>query len=240
MTAKLVSAIKRAVSNLKIFLVEDHDLFRAGIRQFLSSVPGYEVVGEAATARIGFRMIESARPDVVLMDVSLPGMDGIVATREILRRVPRARVIVLSAHAEVHDVIDALDAGATGYILKAGPPETLLEALDSAARGATYLSAELADRLSAFEASRPLGDVLDILSEREREIFRLAADCCSSVEIARELCIARKTVDTHLNTLNRKLGLRDRAELVRFAVGIGLVHSIRSRVPAPPPQHSIA
>ena len=224
---------KRAVSNVKIFLVEDHDLVRAGIREFLHSVPGYEVVGEAATARVGFRMIESARPDVVLMDVSLPGMDGIVATREILRRAPRARVIMLSAHAQVHDVVDAFDAGAIGYVLKTDPPETLLQALDSAARGVTYVSAELAACLSTFKASRPLGDVLDILSEREREIFRLAADCCSSVEIARELCIARKTVDTHLNTLNRKLGLRDRAELVRFAVGIGLVHSIRRRGPVP-------
>ena len=217
--------------------MEDHALFRAGIREFLSSVPGYEVVGEAATARVGFRMLESARPDVVLMDVALLGMDGIVATREILRRAPRVRVIVVSAHARVHDVIDALDAGAIGYVLKTDAPEALVQALDCAARGVPYVSPELAPCLSDFNASRPVGDVLDVLSQREREIFRLAADCRSSVEIARELCIARKTVDTHLNTLNRKLGLRDRAELVRFAVGIGLVHSIRRRVSAPPPQH---
>ena len=223
---------------MKIFLVEDHDLFRAGIREFLSSVPGYEVVGEAATARAGFRMIGSARPDVVFMDIALPGLDGIVATRELLRRAPGARVIVVSAHGQVHDVIDAFDAGAVGYVLKADPPETLLQALDCAARGVPYVSPELIPFLSAFKASRPIGDVLAVLSEREREIFRLAADCCSSVEIARELCIARKTVDTHLNTLNRKLGIRDRAELVRFAVGLGLVHSIRSPVRAPAPQHS--
>lgn len=218
---------------MKIFLVEDHELFRAGIHEFLSFVPGYEVVGEATAARVGFRMIESAKPDVVLMDVSLPGMDGIVATREILRRSPETRVIVLSGHAGVRDVNDALDAGAIGYVLKSDPPEVLLRALDCAARGVAYIASELSAALSAFRARRPAHDVLDVLSEREREIFRLAADCSSPVEIARELCIARKTVDTHLNNINRKLRLHDRAALVRLAVSIGLVHSVRSRVPPP-------
>jgi DNA-binding NarL/FixJ family response regulator len=221
------------MQTVRVVLVDDHEVLRAGVRDFLATSPAYEVVGEAATARASFPVIESVRPDIVLMDIALPGMDGVVATREILRRVPRTRIVVLSAHGQAHDVMDAIDAGAICYVLKADPLETLTRALDHAARGARYLAPAVAARLSAIERSRPIGHVLDVLSTREREIFRLAADCRSAGEVARELCLARKTVDTHLNRIHRKLGLRDRAELVRFAVGIGLVHSIRTRFRQP-------
>ena len=218
---------------VKVVVVDDHDLLRTGVRDFLSSLPGYELVAEASTARAALRMIDLHKPDIVLMDIAMPGMDGIVATREILRRVPHARVVVLSAHRQNHDVLDALNAGATGYVLKADSPDTLMQALDHASRGTSFVSPGVAVGLTALEARRSKGDVLDILSEREREIFRLAADCRTSPEIARELCLARKTVDAHLHRINRKLGLRDRAELVRLAVGIGLVHSLRDRFSIP-------
>jgi NarL family two-component system response regulator LiaR len=222
------------MATLKVVIVDDHDLLRTGVHDFVSSLPGYELVGEAATARAALRVIESEKPDIVVMDIAMPGMDGIVATREILRRVPRVRVVVLSAHRQVHDVVDAFDAGAVAYVLKAEPPETLLLALEHAGRGATFVSPTVAVSLAALEAQRPRRDILEVLSEREREIFRLAADCHTSPEIARELCLARKTVDTHINRINRKLGLRDRAELVRLAAGMGLVHAISSRyAPAP-------
>ena len=220
---------------VKIVVVDDHHMIRAGVRDFLSSMPGYQLVGEAASARAGLQVIESQKPDIVLMDIALPGMDGIVATREILRRVPKARVVVLSAHKQPHDVRDAFNAGAVSYVLKADSPDALKSALEHAVRGVSYMSPAVAAALSTAEA-RPTGDVLDVLSEREREIFRLAADCRTSPEIARDLCVARKTVDTHLNRIHKKLGLRDRAELVRLAAGIGLVHSIREQqvsIPAP-------
>jgi two-component system NarL family response regulator len=214
-------------------------MFRAGVREFLASCPEYAVVGEAASARQGFMVIEAQKPALVVMDVALPGMDGIVATREVLRRLPSARVVIFSAHAQIHDVVDAMDAGAIAYVLKSDPPETLKEALDSSLHGRRYLAPALATTFpSAFEVSPRTGGVLDMLSEREREIFRLAADCRTAVEIARDLCIARKTVDVHLNRINRKLGLRDRADLVRLAVSIGLVHSIRP--PSRPPASSEA
>jgi DNA-binding NarL/FixJ family response regulator len=219
---------------VRVVLVDDHDVLRMGVRDFISSLRGYEVVGEADTAREALRTIEATKPDVILMDIALPGMDGIVATREILRRVPGARVIVLSAHKQSHDVMDAIDAGAVGYVLKADPPETLVQALERAVRGECYVAPILKGYVSALRGPGRAGDILDILSEREREIFRLAADCRTSPEIASELCIARKTVDTHLNRINRKLGLRDRAELVRLAAGIGLVHSICERAPSHP------
>ena len=137
------------MATVTIVLVDDHELFRAGVRDFLASLPDYEVIGEAGTARDGLRLVESRRPDVVLMDIALPGMDGIVATREILRRVPDARVIILSAHGQLHDVMDAIDAGAVGYVVKGDPPETLEQALDHAARGVLYVESRLKACLSA-------------------------------------------------------------------------------------------
>jgi len=214
---------------VRVVLVDDHDVLRLGVRDFVSSLPGYEVVGEATSARAAFQTIESTKPDVVLMDVALPGMDGIVATREIRRRVPSTRVVVLSAHQHTHDVRDAIAAGAIGYVLKGDSPETLEHALDHATRGSLYVAPVLAASVLAFQAPDRSADALDTLSEREREIFRLAADCRTSVEIARELCVSRKTVDAHMHRVNKKLKLRDRAELVRLAVRIGLVHSISSR-----------
>lgn len=211
-------------------MVDDHDILRAGVRDFVAAMRGYAMVGEASTARSAFALIEAQKPDVILMDVAMPGMDGIVATREVLRRVPTARVIVLSAHGQMPDVVDAINAGVVGYVLKADPPETLQQALEYASHGAFYIAPALRVRLSAFTSAngRSHSNVLDALSSREREIFRLAAECNTAGEIARELCIARKTVDCHLHNINRKLGLHDRAHLVRLAVRIGLVHSVRS------------
>ena len=214
-------------STLKIVLVEDHDLVREGIRDYLASSPRYQIVGEARTARDAFPIIAATKPHVVLMDIALPGMDGVVATREILRRVPRTRIVILSAHHQNRDVSDALAAGAVGYALKADDPETLLKALDGAARGVPFLSAAVAASLSSVEKNSGEDDILAVLTEREREVFRLAADCGTSPEIAHELCLSRKTVDNHLNRINRKLGLHDRAQLVRLAARVGLVHSIR-------------
>lgn len=216
---------------MKVVLVDDHDLLRTGVREFVNSLREYQVVGEARTARGALEVIASERPDIVVIDVSMPGMDGIVATREILRRSPKMRVIVFSAHPQLQDVRDAIDAGAIGYVLKSDPPDALARALDQATQGHQYLAPTLATALSQFDQSRKDSGSLDVLSERQREIFRLAADCRSSVEIARELCLSRKTVDTHLNTINRKLGIHNRAQLVRLAVGVGLVHSIRSTAP---------
>jgi DNA-binding NarL/FixJ family response regulator len=217
---------------LKIVLVDGHALFRVGLRQFLTTVPGYMVVGEASSARDAFQVIAASGPDLVLMGVALSGMDGIVATREIRHRAPAVRVLIVSAYDDLSDVTDALAAGADGYVLKSDDPEVLVEALRQVGRGERFLAPTLAKRLSLVPiAVSGSTDGLGVLSEREREVFRLAADCRRASEIAHDLCIARKTVDTHLNRINRKLQLRNRAELVRFALRLGLVHAIRSPLP---------
>src|SRR5688572_27407636 len=216
---------------MRVILVEDHPFFRLGVRVLLETTPGYEVVGEARAARDAFRLIERTRPDVVLMDIGLPGMDGVVATREILRRAPEVKVLIVSAHDDLPDVQDALAAGAVGYALKSESADALLRALEHVKRGELYIEPQLAERLRLWtslpEGAQP-SDTLAPLSEREREVVRMAADCHMPQEIAVELCLARKTVDTHLNRINRKLGLRNRADLVKLAAHLGLVHGIRN------------
>jgi len=144
--------------------------------------------------------------------------------------------LIVTAHSEIHDVLDAMSAGAVGYALKSDGPEVLLEALQQVARGQRYVAPAVATRLSTLEAKRRRAThVLGVLSEREREIFRLAAKCLIAREIATELCIARKTVDTHLNRINHKLGLRNLAELVRLAANLGMIESGRQVEPEPAP-----
>ncbi|HMF40418.1 MAG TPA: response regulator [Polyangia bacterium] len=219
---------------MKVLLVDDHLLFRVGVRRLLTTAPGYEVVGEAATAADAFEIIDRVAPEIVLMDVALPGTDGILATREILRRAPKTRVLVLSAHDQITDVVAAFDAGASGYALKDEVASALLEALRVVSRGARYLAPALVPRLAKFEERRRgPGDVLGVLSTRERQIFLLAAECMIARDIAAKLGIARKTVDTHLNRINKKLSLRNMAELVRLAASLGLLQS-RSMPLVPP------
>jgi two-component system response regulator NreC len=218
------SSVREDPPVTKIFLVEDHPLFRMGIRQSLAAYAEFSVIGEAGTARDAFAAIDAHPPDIVVMDVSLPGMDGVIATREIRRRAPRTRVLLLSVHDQISDVLEALDAGASGYALKTEGTEALVAALRTIIRNDRYVAPSLAALLGSYESRRkkPL-DTLSILSLREREVFRLAADCLLTREIARELCISRKTVDTHLYRIHRKLGLRTSAELVRMACNLGLV-----------------
>ena len=168
-----------------------------------------KVVGEASSAREALILLDTQNPDVVLMDIGLPGMDGVVATREIRRRSPKVRVLILSFYDEAHDVLDALNAGASGYALKSEATEALEAALRAVTRGERYLAPVLASRLAIYHSRRSQPpDVLSILSEREREVFRLAAECMLAREISHELCISRKTVDTHLYRIHRKLGDR--------------------------------
>jgi DNA-binding NarL/FixJ family response regulator len=214
---------------MKIILVDDHALFRMGARLALGGTAGCEIAGEASTARRGLELVDTVRPDIVLMDIAMPGMDGVLATREIRRRAPQARVVIVTAHDQVNDVYDAFEAGASGYVLKSDGPETLVDAILTVSRGERYVAPALIGSLSTLEVQRSKSnDVLTVLTEREREIFRLAAQCLPARDIARELCIARKTVDSHLYRINHKLGLHNLAELVRLAADLGMLPAARA------------
>jgi DNA-binding NarL/FixJ family response regulator len=182
--------------------------------------------------------VDTVRPDIVLMDIAMPGMDGVLATREIRRRAPQARVVIVTAHDQVNDVYDAFEAGASGYVLKSDGPETLVDAILTVSRGERYVAPALIGSLSTLEVQRSKSnDVLTVLTEREREIFRLAAQCLPARDIAREVCIARKTVDSHLYRINHKLGLHNLAELVRLAADLGMLPAARTQ---PPPARPTA
>jgi DNA-binding NarL/FixJ family response regulator len=215
---------------MKVMLIDDHPLFRAGLRHALAGAPEFQVVGEWGRARDAFQAVDAQQPDIVVMDVALPGMDGIVATREVLRRAPHSRVLILTVYDQLSDVLDAMAAGVSGYALKTDDASAFLTALRALARGEKYIAPKVAERLSIHQNRREVPqDILGVLSTREREVFRLAAECLLTREIARELCISRKTVDTHLYRIHRKLGLRTSAELVRLASSLGMVHAGRTR-----------
>jgi len=221
----------------KIVIVDDHPIIRAAIGSILGGSGDWRVVGEAGAAREALVLVDTHQPDLVLLDLVLPGMDGVIATREIRRRSPGTRILIFTGHEQIADIRDAFRAGASGYVVKADV-DGLVPAVSAALRGERYLSPVVASRYAATEPGPEAGpgaaadasrDVLASLSEREREVFRLAADCLTTQEIARELCISRKTVDTHLYRIHRKLGLRNAAELVRFATGLGLSPTGRTR-----------
>jgi two-component system response regulator NreC len=218
---------------MRVYILDDAPVVRAGLRQALASEGDLLIVGEATSARDAFRDIEAARPDVVITDLVLPGMDGIAATRELKRRLPHAAVVVFTVHDRPRDLLDVLAAGASGYVLQADRIESLRAALRAAAAGSRYVSPSLAPLLERHAPEGPV-DVLDCLSVREREIFQLIVVGRSIVETAREFCISRKTVETHVYRVYSKLGCHNVVDLVRFAAEHGLLRIAPLAAPAPP------
>lgn len=204
-----------ASRRIRTFIIDDEPVTREGLRYGLAIDEDIEIVGEAGSAREAFRIIEPARPEVVVLDIVLPGMDGIAAARDLRQRVPAARVLVLTVHNRVHNALDALAAGATGFALKTEPLEALRAAVRLTAQGRQYIAPALAPAMAGPDAQSP--QVLEPLSVREREVFQLVASGARISDAARELCISRKTVETHLGRVYRKLGCRSISELVRFA-----------------------
>src|SRR4051794_23674606 len=195
---------------VRVALVDDHELFRDSLWSSLSN-HGFEMVAQAATARASFPLIDHARPDVVLMDISLPDMDGITATHELVARVPAPKVLMLSAHEEPHVVAAAFAAGANGYALKSRSVEELITGIRQVAGGHRWVAPGLSALATA--ANGPLA----ALSARERDVFRLLVAGLTMRQIAAQLCISPKTVDTHRQRIFKKLDVHSSVQLVRFA-----------------------
>jgi DNA-binding NarL/FixJ family response regulator len=210
---------------MRIFILDDEPIVRAGLRQIFASESDVVIAGEAGSAREAFQSIEAVRPDVAVVDLVLPGMDGAAATRDLRHRVPEARILILTIHARLRDVLDVFAAGALGFALKTEPVESLVAALRAVARGQRYISPSLAPLLEKTRQPSA-SDVLDRLSVREREVFQLITCGTRIVDAARELCISRKTVETHVYRLYRKLGCHNVGDLVRFAAEHGLLRSV--------------
>jgi DNA-binding NarL/FixJ family response regulator len=208
---------------MKLFILDDHEIFRVGLKTMLAADAGdWQVVGEAGSAREAFPLISATQPDVVVLDLVLPGMDGCSAVREVRRRTPDVAVLMLTLSHSHHDVVEAFDAGVRGYALKSDSRTALFEALASVARGEQYIDPLLAEQSRPTDGVADAG-VLAALSKREREIFRLAAHGLANGDIAGELCISRKTVETHRYRIQRRFGLRTPNDLIRFAARQGLI-----------------
>ena len=218
---------------MRVFIIDDEPLFRRGVKTVLAEV-GMTVIGEAGTAREAFELLDRCRPEVVVMDIVLPGMDGIAATREVRRRAPDAKILVMSGRRSGREVVESFKAGATGYAVKTDSPEALIEAIRCVAQGEQYvassLGAEVRDSLLRKES---LTDVLGVLSSREREVFMLLVTGLPNQRIARELCVSMKTLGTHRHHIYEKLGCHSMADLMRFAALNGLLRGAPGDVGSP-------
>lgn len=219
---------------IRVLLVDDQALLRSGLRILLDAQDDIIVAGEAADGRQALALARELKPDVILMDINMPGLDGVSATREILacRPADRPKILILTTFDDDENLFGALRAGASGYLLKDSEPTELLRAIRVVADGGAVLSPEVTRRLVFEIASRPerrqvASEELRSLTEREREVMALAAAGLNNRQIADELVISVATAKTHISRAMRKLRAQDRAQLVAFAYASGLV--------APPP-----
>jgi two-component system, NarL family, response regulator NreC len=206
-----------------ILLVDDHAVVRQGFRMILSAESDFEVVGEAANGREAVGLAESLRPDVVLMDVSMPELNGIEATRRIVTDAPRTRVLALSMHRDTVYVREILRAGASGYLLKEAGDHDLLTAIRAVAQGQGYLSPAVSDAVLS-DYRKHVTDPIDLLTSREREVLQLIAEGKTNKEIATALDLSTYTVESHRGRIMEKLNLHSAGELVRFAFRNGLIN----------------
>ncbi len=211
----------------RVVLVDDHDLFRTGLVTLLSE-QGVHVVGEAATGESALRLVHDVAPDVVVMDLNMPGISGVEATREITTVAPRTRVVVLTISADDHDVVDAVMAGACGYLLKDSSIQQLIAGIRAAAAGESLISPQIAGKvLQLLRARTTSGDKAEAmattLSDRELEVLKLIANGKDNAEIARELFISPKTVKNHISNILMKLQIENRIQAAVYAVRSGLV-----------------
>ncbi|OIJ63152.1 response regulator [Streptomyces mangrovisoli] len=207
---------------IKVLLVDDHQVVRRGLRTFLEVQDDIEVVGEAADGAEGVDRAEELRPDVILMDVKMPGTDGVDALRMLRERDNGARVLIVTSFTEQRTVVPALRAGAAGYVYKDVDPDALAAAIRSVHAGHVVLQAEVAGALLSQEETNPGQGRTGSLTDREREVLGLIADGRSNREIARALVLSEKTVKTHVSNILMKLDLADRTQAALWAVRHGV------------------
>ena len=211
--------------NIKVVLADDHAVVRAGIRAMLEGLGGIELMGEATNGREALALVEQHQPDVLLMDISMPEMNGLEATMRVVKDFPTIRVIIISMHTAEEYVWHALKAGASGYLLKDVEPSELDAAIKAVLNGATYLTSSVSKEVVETYMQR-LGteaNVADVLTPRQREILQLIAEGKALKEIARLLHLSVKTVETHRTMLMNRLEIHDTAGLVRYAMRRGMI-----------------
>jgi DNA-binding NarL/FixJ family response regulator len=211
----------------RVLIADDDDLMRAGLVELISNDPTIEIIGEASTGREAIERSRRLAPDVVLMDVRMPDLDGIAATRELSRADPRARILILTIFEQDDYVFGALRAGASGFVVKRTRPEELIAAVHTIARGDSLLSPSVTRRVIDRMAQQPVPELTDqakrdTLTPRERDVLQLVARGLSNREIAAELVVEESTIRSHMKQILMKLQLRDRVQVVIYAYETGL------------------
>lgn len=213
---------------IRVLLADDHRLVRAGLRALIGRFAGFEVAGETGDGREAVKLARQLAPELVVMDLSMPGLNGLDATARIVKADPHARVVVLSMHTSENYVLDALRAGARGYVIKDSAPDELERALREVHAGNRYLSPSIShhlvdDYLRRVRAGAEPTSAAPLLTARQREVLQLIAEGRSTREIAERLFISVKTVETHRAQIMDRLDVRDVASLTRYAIRLGLV-----------------
>lgn len=221
---------KSAMSNssIKIFLADDHTIVRQGLAKLLEAEPGFEVIGEAENGREAIRKVTEIAPDIVLMDISMPLLNGIEATRHIRKALPRTKIIILSMHSHIRYISELFGMGVSGYLLKDASGDDIIKAVYAAIKGDTFLSPSISRQVVedyiSLKKSSSREDLYSKLSNREREVFQIIAEGRSTKEIAAILCISPSTVKTHRTKIMEKLEIDNISQLIQFAVRIGIIN----------------
>lgn len=212
--------------SVSILLADDHTILRQGLRALLSAEPDFNIVGEASDGLEAIKLAERLKPDVLVLDLMMPGLNGLEVTRQIRQRFPKTRVVILSMHAKEAYVLEALKNGANAYVLKDSQAMELVRAVREVISGRRYLSPPLSERaIEAYVQKTQANnlDVYDTLTGREREVLQLAAEGNSNAEIGAKLSISPRTVEIHRANMMRKLNLHSQTDLIRFALQRGIL-----------------
>lgn len=214
---------------VKIFIADDHPLMREGIKNILIKNPAYAVIGEAEDGEEALNGIMKLRPDIIFMDIGMPKMDGLETARRITKELPETKVIILSMHSEQHHVIDALKAGAAGYVLKGSNSSEVLESVEKILDNKRYVSPAIEDKLFNYlvdlTQKERITEPFDTLTIREKEILKLLALGAKNEDVAEELFISTHTVKSHRTNIMKKLDVHDMGGLIRIAINKGLIES---------------
>jgi two-component system invasion response regulator UvrY len=219
---------------INVMIVDDHDIVRAGISRLLNDAPGIQVVAEAASGEEAVRTVAQAMPHVLLMDVNMPGMGGIAATRRLKKENPQMNIIVLSVHADEPFLSHMLAAGASGYLTKGCGVDEIIAAIRAVHKGAQYLGSQVRERVKSQDTAARSESSLDLLSEREMQVLLLITQGHRMQSISDQLCLSPKTISTYRTRIYEKLGAGNDVELARIAMSYGIIDPLSVGLDAHP------